>query len=217
MNRRDFSAAVGGVLASAAAGVPVAALAQAKQPQEGIDYITLDKRVPVDASQGKVEVLEFFWYGCPHCNAFEPRFEPWVKRQAADVVVKRVPVAFRDDFVPHQRLYYTLEALGKVDQLHPKVYHAVHMEHQAVNREDLILAWAGKQGLDAAQFKELYNSFSVASKVRRATQLQNAYKVQGVPSIGVAGRWYTDGTLAGSMDRLLQVTDWLVADARKTR
>lgn len=216
MNRRDFSVAVGGGLASAAAVLPGTVFAQARQPQEGIHYLALDKRVPVDAA-GKIEVLEFFWYGCPHCNSFEPRFDPWLKRQAADVAVKRVPVAFRDDFVPHQRLYYTIEALGKVDELHPKVYQAVHNDREAVNREELILAWAGRQGLDTATFKELYNSFSVASKVRRATQLQNAYRVQGVPSIGVDGRWYTDGTLAGSMDRLLQVTDWLVADARKAR
>lgn len=215
MNRRESFVAVAGVVASAAAGAPGALFAQARQPQEGVDYVALDKRVGVEAPQGKVEVLEFFWYACNHCNAFEPRFDPWARRQPADVVVKRVPVAFRDDFVPYQRLYYTLEALGKVDELHGKVYHAVHNGHEPVNREDLILAWAGKQGLDVAKFKELYNSFSVASKVRRATQLQNAYKVQGVPSIGIAGRYYTDGTLAGSMDRLLQVADHLIASARK--
>jgi len=215
MNRRECSLAVAGALAGAA--MPGTLLAQAKQPQEGVDYLALDKRAAVDAAQGKVEVLEFFWYGCPHCNAFEPRFDPWARRQPADVVVKRVPVAFRDDFVPQQRLYYTLEALGKVDELHAKVFHAVHMGHDPVNREDLILAWAGKQGLDTTKFKELYNSFTVASRVQRAIQLQNAYKVQGVPSIGIAGRYYTDGTLAGSMDRLLQITEYLIATARKAR
>ncbi|HWI82915.1 thiol:disulfide interchange protein DsbA/DsbL [Ramlibacter sp.] len=217
MDRRDFSVAAAAALAGVASGLPGAALAQAKQPQEGIEYITLDKQVGVDAPAGKIEVIEFFWYGCPHCNAFEPRFAPWAKRQPAEVVVKRVPVAFRDDFVPEQRLYYTLEALGRVDDLHGKVFQAVHANHENLSREDLILAWAGKQGLDAAKFKELYNSFSVATKVRRATQLQTAYKVQGVPSIGVAGRYYTDGTLAGSMDRLLQVAEFLIGAARKTR
>ena len=200
----------------ASLGLPQAVFAQAKKPEEGTDYLTLGKRVPVDA-QGKVEVIEFFWYGCPHCNSFEPRLDAWIKKLPADVVVKRVPVAFRDDFVPQQRLFYTLEALGKVEELHPKVFQAIHVNREPTNREDLILAWAGKQGLDTAKFKELYNSFSVSSKARRAAQLQDAYKVQGVPSIGVAGRYYTDGTLAGNMERVLQVTDYLVAEERKAR
>lgn len=208
MKRRHFQHSA---LVTMLTPLSLRALAQAPAHRE------LARPAPVETPSPRIEVVDFFWYGCPHCNAFEPRFEPWVKRQAADVVIRRVPVAFRDDFVPHQRLYYTLETLGRVDELHAKVYHTVHHGHEAVNREDLILAWAGKQGLDPAQFKELYNSFSVATRVRQATQLQNAYKVQGVPSIGIAGRWYTDGTLAGSMDRLLQVTDWLVAEARKAR
>jgi thiol:disulfide interchange protein DsbA len=217
MNRREFSLAAAGVLATAALGLPGAAFAQAKKPQDGADYVTLDQRVAADVAPGKVEVIEFFWYACPHCNVFEPSFDGWMKKQPADVVVKRVPVAFRDDFVPQQRLYYTLEALGKVEELHPKVFQAVHGNRDPMNREDLILAWAGKQGLDQGRFKEVYNSFSVASKVRRATQLQDAYKVQGVPSLGIAGRYYTDATLAGSMNRALQVTDYLLAEARKSR
>jgi protein dithiol oxidoreductase (disulfide-forming) len=217
MNRREFSLAAAGVLAGAALGLPGAVFAQAKKPQEGTEYLALDKRVAVEVPSGKVEVIEFFWYGCPHCNSFEPRFDAWLKKQPADVAVKRVPVAFRDDFVPQQRLYYTLEAIGKVDELHPKVFQAVHANREPTNREDLILAWAAKQGLDQAKFKEVYNSFSVATKVRRAQQLQEAYKVQGVPSIGIGGLYYTDGTLAGSMDRVLQITDYLVAESRKPR
>jgi thiol:disulfide interchange protein DsbA len=216
MNRREFSVAAAAVLATAAVGLPGGAFAQAKQPQEGIEYTTLAKRAPVDAPAGKVEVIEFFWYACPHCNAFEPRLEPWIKKQSADVVVRRVPVAFRDDFVPLQRLYYTLEALGKVDELHGKVFRTIHVDHQPLDREDLILAWAAKQGLDPARIKDMYNSFSVSAKARRATQLQNEYKVEGVPAIGIAGRFYTDGSLAGGMDRALQVTDYLIAQARKS-
>jgi protein dithiol oxidoreductase (disulfide-forming) len=216
MDRREFSVGVAGTLAVAAAGLPGTLRAQAKAPQEGVEYTTLNKRAPVDAPPGKAEVIEFFWYACPHCNAFEPHFEPWAKKQPADVVVKRVPVAFRDDFVPLQRLYYTLEALGKVDELHGKVFHAIHVERQVLDREEPILAWAAKQGLDPAKVKDLYNSFSVSAKARRATQLQNDYKVEGVPAIGVGGRFYTDGTLAGSMDRMLQVTDYLVGQVRKS-
>jgi protein dithiol oxidoreductase (disulfide-forming) len=209
MNRREFSAATACVLAAAAIGLPGVVFGQGKKPVEGTDYLKLDKIVPVDAPPGKVEVIEFFWYACPHCNALEPRLEAWLKNLPPDVAFKRVPVAFRDDFVPQQRLYYALEAMGKVDELHAKVFNAIHVNHEALNREDLIVAWVGKQGLDSAKFKELYNSFSVSSKARRATQLQDAYKVQGVPSFGIAGRYYVEG------ERSLQTVDYVVAEARK--
>jgi protein dithiol oxidoreductase (disulfide-forming) len=217
MNRRDFSAGAACVLATAALGVPGVLFAQVKKPEEGTEYLTLAKPVNSEAPQGKIEVIEFFWYSCPHCNAFEPRLEAWVKKQPADVVVRRVPVAFRDDFVPQQRLFYTLEAMGKLDELHGKVFQTIHANRETINREDSIVAWAGKQGLDTAKFKELYSSFSVSGKARRATQLQEAFQVQGVPAIGIAGRYYTDGTLAGNMDRALQITDHLIAEARKAR
>ena len=214
MKRRDFS--LGTAAALAATGLALPAHAQ-KKPEDGSDYLTLDKRVPVEAPAGKVEVIEFFWYACPHCNAFEPKLEAWIKKIPPDITVKRVPVAFRDDFVPQQRLFYTLEAMGKLDEVHRKVFNAIHVDKLALNKEDLITAWVEKQGVDKAKFAELYNSFSVSTKARRATQLQDAFKVQGVPALGIAGRWYTDGTLAGNMDRALQVTDYLVAEARKSR
>jgi len=217
MNRREFSTAAAVVLAGATFGLPQVVFAQVPRPQEGKEYLKLEKPVNVDVPAGKVEVIEFFWYSCPHCNAFEPRLQAWSKKLPADVVLKRVPVAFRDDFVPQQRLYYALEAMGKVDALHDKVFQAIHVNHEPMNREELILAWAGKQGLDQAKFKELYNSFSVATKARRATQLQDQYKVQGVPALGIAGRFYTDGDLTGNMERALQVADSLIADARKSR
>ncbi|HSH88760.1 MAG TPA: thiol:disulfide interchange protein DsbA/DsbL [Ramlibacter sp.] len=217
MNRREFSAGAACVLASAAFGFAAPVFAQVRKPEEGGEYLTLDKRAPVDAPAGKIEVIEFFWYSCPHCNAFEPRLEAWIKKLPPDVVIKRIPVAFRDDFVPQQRLYYTLEAMGKLDEMHNKVFQAIHQNRQPVNKEDSILEWADKQGLDKVKFKELYNSFSVSSKARRATQIQDAFKVQGVPALGIAGRYYTDGTLSGNMERALQVTDYLIAEARKAK
>jgi len=217
MNRREFSTGAACVVATAALGVPGTLFAQAKKPEQGTEYLALEKPVNTEAPQGKVEVIEFFWYSCPHCNAFEPRLEAWIKKQPADVSIRRVPVAFRDDFVPQQRLFYTLEAMGKLEEFHGKVFQAIHANREAINREDTILAWAGKQGLDTGKFKELYNSFSVSSKAKRATQLQEAFQVQGVPAIGIAGRYYTDGTLAGNMERVLQVTEYLIAEARKSR
>ena len=217
MNRRDFSAGAACVLATTALGLPGMVFAQAKKPEDGNEYLTLGRPVNTEAPQGKVEVIEFFWYSCPHCNAFEPRLEAWIKKLPGDVVIKRVPVAFRDDFVPQQRLFYTLEAMGKLEELHGKVFQTIHANREPINKEESIVEWAGKQGLDKAKFKELYNSFSVSSKARRATQLQDAFKVQGVPALGIAGRYYTDATLAGNMDRALQVTDYLIAEARKAR
>jgi len=215
MDRREFSAGAACILASAAAGVPHVALAQAKIPQDGVEYLTLDKRAPVDAPAGKIEVIEFFWYSCPHCNHFEPQLEAWIKKLPPDVVMRRVPVAFRDSMVPQQRLFYALDSMGKVNELQGKVFNAIHNERQGLDREDLILSWAEKQGFDKAKFHDLYNSFAVSAKARRASQLQEIYKVTGVPALGIAGRYYVDGELAHNMERALQVTDYLIAETRK--
>jgi thiol:disulfide interchange protein DsbA len=141
--------------------------------------------------------------------------QSWVKRLPADVSLRRIPVAFRDEMVPQQRLFYTLESLGKVDELHGKVFEAIHKERVDLTREAGILEWVAKQGLDPQKFQELYRSFAVSSKARRATEVQDLYQVQGVPAMGIAGRWYTDGSLTGNMQRALQVTDHLIAEARK--
>ncbi len=219
MKRREFSrsAAAGATLVAlaGAAAAPVWAQGPGVKPKAGTDYLQLDKRVTTDVPAGKTEVIEFFWYNCPHCNTFEPRFESWKKSAPPDVTVRRVPVSFRDDFLPQQKLYYTLEALGKVDEMHGKVFHAIHDERVQLAKDDQIVAWAVKQGLDKDKFVETYNSFGVATNARRATQLQDAYKVGGVPALGIAGRYYVDGTLAGNMERALQVTEYLLADLRK--
>ena len=185
--------------------------------RSGKDYITLERPVTTEAGNGKIEVLEFFWYSCPHCNQFEPAFEQWAKNAPKDVVVRRVPVAFRDDFVPQQRLYYTLEAMNLVDKMHIRVFTAIHGEKLMLNADAAVLAWADKQGIDKAKFEQTYKSFGVATKTKRAVQLQNDFKIEGVPSLGVAGRYYIDGTLAGSMPRALQVADALIAQRRQNR
>ncbi len=219
MNRREFSLSTASVLAISALGLPLAAtpaLAQApRQFKEGKDYVRLPKPVATEAPAGKVEVIEFFWYSCPHCNTFEPTFEAWKKSAPQELVIRRVPVAFNASFVPQQKLYYALESMGKLPEVHAKVFRAVHVERLPLNKDELIFDWVGKQGVDVAKFKEAYNSFTVSNQVRRATQLQGDYQVEGVPSMGVAGRYYTDGTLAGNMDNVLRVVEYLAAQARK--
>ena len=220
MQRREFSISAVALAGAASAGAVSlgfsgAALAQGKVPQEGTDYLTLDKAAPTEAPTDKIEVVEFFWYSCPHCNAFEPKLESWIKKLPKDVVIRRVPVAFRPDFEPQQRLYYVLESMGKVDEMQIKVFNAIHRERQPLTSADQITAWAEKQGIDKAKFVDAYNSFPIVTKVRKATQLQDQYKVQGVPALGIAGRFYTDGTQAGTMERALIITDYLIGMARK--
>ena len=218
MNRRDFSALSASMLVAAQATWPLAQ-AQAAKPEAGTDYLVLDKRAAVEAPAGKIEVIEFFWYDCPHCNSFEPTLEAWIKRASKDVSVRRVPVGFRDDFVPLQRLFYALESMDLLEKLHPKVFAAIHADKQlgkgAKGAE--IAEWVAKQGVDKTKFVEQYNSFTVATKAGRATQLQNAYKVEGVPAMGVAGRFYTDGTLSKNMPRALQIADFLITEIRAGR
>jgi thiol:disulfide interchange protein DsbA len=213
MHRREFSQALGASALSLS--LLPAAHAQNRAPEDGADYISLDKPLPTEP-KGKVEVIEFFWYSCPHCNHFEPTLQAWLQKAPKDVVFKRVPVAFRDSFVPQQRLYYALEALGKVDTLHKAVFHTIHTEKQTLDTPDQIIAWAVKQGLDKKQFTDAFNSFSTSGKAGRAKQLQDQYKVSGVPALAVGGRYYTDGSLARNMTRALAVAEHLIDKVRKS-
>ena len=213
MKRRDFSMAVGAAV-TANVLLQTPALAQGKSPEAGTDYRVVDTRAVVEAPAGKIEVVEFFWYSCPHCNHFEPTFEAWRKRAPTDLAIRLVPVAFNDSFVPQQRLYYALEAMGLVDRLHAKVFKAIHEEKQNLTKGDAIADWVAKQGVDKTKFLEQYNSFSTNTKVTRATQLHNAYRIEGVPALGVAGRYWTDGDMAKTMERALQVVEFLAAGIR---
>ena len=217
MKRREFSIATLGA-ASGALGVSTPVWAQGPARfVPGKDFIKLDRPVPTDSEAGKIELIEFFWYSCPHCNAFEPTFAEWVKNAPKDVVVRRIPVAFRDDFAPQQRLFFTLEAMGLLDKMHGKVFQAVHVERLPLNTDASIQTWIEKQGVDKTKFADTFKSFGVASKVKRAVQLQNDFKIEGVPSLGVAGKFYIDGTLAGSMERALQVAESMLAQVRQGR
>jgi thiol:disulfide interchange protein DsbA len=217
MKRRQFTSLGTTTLAGAMLGHLPASLAQPAAFKAGTDYLVLSKALPTEATKGKIEVLEFFWYNCPHCNAFEPVLSAWGKKLPKDVELRRVPVRFRETFEGQQRAYYVLEALGKVEELQSKLFAAIHVEKQTLEKQDALVAWAEKNGIPAAKFNELFNSFSVVSKARRAAQLQEQFKVEGVPALGAGGRFYVDGSLAGSMERALLITDFLLSEIRKGR
>ena len=213
--RRNFGhQALAGLIALQA---PAMALAQLKKPVAGTDYQVLEARAPVEAPAGKIEVVEFFWYSCSHCNAFEPTLGDWIKKLPKDVAFRRVPVAFNETFVPQQKLFYTLESLGLLDKLHAKVFAAIHVEKLNLSKAEAIVEWVGKNGVDQAKFLAQYNSFGVVTKAQKGSQLQKAYNVEGVPALGVAGQFYTDGSMAGSMERALLVVQTLIQDVSARR
>jgi protein dithiol oxidoreductase (disulfide-forming) len=212
MQRRWFSAAMGmTALAASVAGLPLHAQAQAAAFREGSDYRRLGKPAPVDAPTGQIEVIEFFAYTCVHCHNFVPVFKEWARSLGPDVVVRRNPVGFNASFEPLQRLYYTLEAMGKVESHHERVFKAIHEDRQRLNQFEAMAQWAERNGLDRTQFTQVFNSFGVAGRARRATQIQDAYEVEGTPSLGIAGRFYVPGQAA----RTVLVANALIAEARK--
>ena len=161
-------------------------------------------------------MIEFFWYGCPHCNAFEPMLDAWQKGLPADVAFRRVPVAFRDEpFTAHQRIFYALDAMGLIPTMHRKVFYAIHAERQRLDKPQEIAAFMAKNGVDSAKFLENYNSFSTQTRVRQAAKLAADYKIDGVPAIGVHGKYFTSGTLAGTPEGSLKVAEYLIQRERK--
>ncbi|HMO45528.1 MAG TPA: thiol:disulfide interchange protein DsbA/DsbL [Rubrivivax sp.] len=212
MKRRDFSLQ----LVAAGLGAAWAGTAAAQgQPVEGTHYTKLAQPVAVSAPAGKIEVIEFFSYGCPHCFALEPTLESWAKRLPPDVVFKRVPVGFNALYENYQKIYYALEAMGQLDAMHRKVFNAIHQQRLRLDKEADIAAFMNANGIDGAKFIEHFKSFSVQTKARQAQQLMQAYKIDGVPAMGVQGRYVTSGSLAGSNERALAVTDALVQNLRK--
>ena len=196
-------------------GLPLVSLAQGG-PVEGKHFVRLTQPMPTSAGPGKLELIEFFWYGCPHCNAFEPALDAWVRQLPADVVFHRVPVAFSaEPFVAHQRIFYALDSLGLVAAMHRKVFYAIHNDRMRLDKPAEISAFMTKNGVDGAKFMEAFGSFTTQTKLRQANQLVDGYKIDGVPAIGIHGRYYTAGTLAGTNDKALAVADMLLQRLRK--
>jgi thiol:disulfide interchange protein DsbA len=190
-------------------------------PQEGTDYLLVAKPQPTD-SPGRIEVLDFFWYGCPHCYAFLPELEAWRKRQAADVAFKHSPVDFGDSGrEPHTRIFYALQALGRADDLHVKVFEAYHVQHKRLVDETEIADLMVANGIPRDKWLAAYNSFSIFNMVRRARMVFQAYGIDGTPTVGIDGRFLAAPTLVKDQPNpsraAVQTMDFLVERVRRER
>lgn len=212
---------------AAAAMIASTAFAAPNAPVQGVDYVTLSTPQPVQAVGKKIEVIEFFAFHCPACNLLEPGLHAWVQKNAANVNFKRVPMPFMGDTDPEARLYLTLEAMGKADEYTSKVFRAFHVERQRLVKEDVIVDWAVKNGLDKTKFLAAWNSFGVLTKLKRLKTVQGNYQVNSTPTLIVDGRFMTSPSVVGDGNKglnfqqanqaVLLVLDNLVATAQKQK
>ncbi|MFA7267829.1 MAG: thiol:disulfide interchange protein DsbA/DsbL [Sterolibacterium sp.] len=189
----------------------LAASVQAELKQ-GRDYDLVNP--PQSTEKGKLEVIEFFSYMCPHCNHIDPLISKWQKTLAKDVQFQRVPVIFRPQWEAPARLYYTLDAMGETEKLHGAVFAAIHNEHTDLMNEANVINWVVQKGLDRKKFTDTYNSFAVQSKALGSKQKQATYGIPGVPAFVVAGKYRTPDNYPGGPDEMLKLVDELIAKAR---
>jgi len=213
MQRREFSMQLG--VAGFGWLTASAALAQAA-PVDGQQFKSLPKeqKPTLPKPQHKVEVIEFFWYGCGHCFAFEPSLEAWAAQLPPDVYFHRIPYALLGP-AEHQKTFYALEELGLLEALHRKIFNAIHVQQKRLNSEAEMLAFLSVNGVDGTKFSEALKSFSVNSKLTRGRQLAAQYQVDSVPLLAVQGRATTSPALAGTPDRALAVANYLIQRARQ--
>ncbi|SHK12478.1 thiol:disulfide interchange protein DsbA [Paraburkholderia terricola] len=196
-----------GLIAAAAHAAPAT-------PVSGKDYTVLSTAQPTDVPAGKIEVIEFFWYGCPHCNEFGPYLDGWVKKQGPDVVFKRVPVAFRDDFIPHSKMFHALEALGLSEKLTPTIFKEIHVNKNYLLTPEDQAKFLAKNGVDPKKYMEAYNSFSTQSALQKDKKMLESYKIEGVPTLAVQGKYETGPAATNSLTGTLDVLDYLVQQVR---
>lgn len=189
-------------------------IVRAASPVLDKEYRLINPPQPTDGSK-KIEVVEFFYYGCPHCYELEPALKNWLKRKPADVEFRQQPAVFRENWIPLTKTYFALDALGLLPKLSDKVYSAVHDEGLGLSDEALMSKWIGQQGVDPVKFSETYRSFAVQNSVQRAIQVTRDYQVKGTPSIAVAGKYITSPSMTGGFDRFFEVVDQLIEMARK--
>jgi thiol:disulfide interchange protein DsbA len=180
-----------------------------------VDYRLIEPQ-PVKTGD-RIEVIDFFWYGCPHCYAFQPALEEWIKRMPPDVTLRRIPAILRDNWAAHARIYYALESLGELERLHQQVYHGYHVQELHMSKPEVMVQWAVRHGIDRQKWTDAYNSPEVTQKVETAKTLTMDYNVQGTPSLVVDGRYLTSPAMARSEQRMIPILDDLIRIARQQR
>jgi thiol:disulfide interchange protein DsbA len=196
------------------AALALPAAAQPVAVEEGKQYLRMATPQPVETGK-KIEVIEFFSYGCPHCGELEPILQGWVKTLPADVQFRRIPVIFQDRWLPLAKIYYTLDALGEEPRLSPEVFTALHGKGLPLWQDKAFLDWAAGQGLDRKKVEDMYNSFAIAGKVNRAKSAAQTYKINEVPKFVVDGKYVTHNV--PTHRAIPGVLDALIAKARAER
>jgi len=181
--------------------------------KEGQQYQLLAAPLPV-AKPGKIEVVELFWYGCPHCFHFEPQIAEWLKTKPKDVEFRRVPAVFQQNWVPHARAYFAADALGVLDKYHAPLFRGIHEENRKLFDEDSLIKFAVSQGINENDFRSAYTGFAIDAKVKQAMLYTRDSGITGVPSIIVNGKYRTGAQLAGGQDQVLKVVNFLVDKER---
>ena len=188
----------------------------------GKDYRVINPPQPTESGK-RVEVLEFFWYGCPHCNALQPPLRVWLKQKPADVEFKRVPAVFDNSWLPLTFAFYALEAMGLADKLHYDVFAAIHEQRVRLSDQAVLFDWVAKHGVDRQKFADTYNSFGVKSRGMRSIEMTRNYDIPGTPAITVDGKYLVAPSMiltprnTVDYDRYFQVLDQVIAMARKER
>lgn len=183
---------------------------------EGKDYTILTNPQPTQDSN-TIEVLEFFWYGCPHCNSLHPHLKTWLIHLPSDVNFRYVPAILRANWVPAAKIFYTIEAIGITDTLHDKIYEAIHRNKIDLNNESVLFDWIEKQGIDRKRFEDTYHSFAVQNQVARSTQMTRQYQLTGVPALVINGKYLTSGRMGGTPQDTITTLELLIEKAREER
>ena len=199
----------------AAACLAGPAQAQDVRARQNIEYRLISPQ-PVE-TRDRIEVIDFFWYGCPYCNELLPALEGWIQRKPADVTLRRIPAILKDNWAPHARIYYTLELLGETERLHSRVYHGYHVEELHMSRPEVMEQWAVRNGIDRRRWLDAYYSPEVDARVAQAFQATKRYDVQGTPSVVVDGRYLTSSSMTPSVRGVIPVVEDLIRLARQKR
>lgn len=204
------------LFATLLASFAVSSPSLAAEPQVGREFKVISP--PLASPKDKIEVVEFFSYGCNHCNDFHPLISQWAAKLPKDVSFRRVPVSFnRPEWARLSRIYYALEATGDLAKLDTAVFIAIHEQRIAFKTDEAVVAWAASKGIDGKKFGDAMASFSMQSKVQRADQDATAARISGVPSLAVDGKFLINNEAASSYEDLLRITDTVIAKARLER